>query len=137
MTLEPVLFPDVTAAICSLLADELEVPTGTQPPQNRSEPSGSALVVVRRAGGVVASKVIDRATVVVEAWHTSYEDAHDLAQLARAHLLAINNDRIGDTLIYGAVELGAPGWDPDPVSGSPRFTGTWSLNVRGSALVGS
>lgn len=135
--IDPILFPDVTAAVCSLLADATAVPTGYRRPTTTSTPPGGPSIVVRRQGGTVADKVIDRATIVVEAWHTTYEDADDLAQLARAHLLAINNDQIDGTLIYGCVELGAPGWDPDPLSGSPRFTGTWTLNVRGSALVGS
>lgn len=128
---DPVLFPDVTAAVCALLHDTTGEATDYRPTPGHD---GGKLLVARRTGGVAADVVIDRATVVVEAWADTYEDAQDLAQTARAHLLAIHNEQVGDALLYRAVELGAPGWDPDPLSGSPRFTGTYTVEVRGSAI---
>src|SRR5690606_25657363 len=100
---DPVLFPDATATLCTFLA----AATG-EATDYRVTPGydGGKLLVVRRTGGQVRDVVIDQATMVVEAWDDSYEDAHDLAQLARAYLLAAWNTRIDDTVLYRVVELG-------------------------------
>ena len=126
-----VLFPDAVAAILTHIHTALDVPTDYRPTPGRT---AGPLVVARRAGGTSADRVIDRATLVIEAWEDTYGEAEALAQQVRAELLAITNQRIDDTLIYRVVELGAFGWDPDPVSGSPRFTGTYAPDVRGVSV---
>ena len=84
----------------------------------------------------IAVSSISRASkrFVVEAWAPTVEEASDLAQLARAHILATENEQHAGALLYRAFELGAPGDDPDPLSGDPRFTATYRVTARGVAL---
>lgn len=126
----PVLFPDVAEAVATYLADVLEVDTTNVIPNPRPE----TFVVVQRVGGVGREVVVDDALVVVDAWSLNDGEASDLAQLARAHLLAIQNEFVGDTLIYQVVDGSAPGRLPDPLSSHSRFTATYTVTVRGSAL---
>lgn len=137
MNIEPVLFGDVVTVLLGHLNETTGVDTGYRPPADRTSTSGPFLVM-SRTGGAKNSRVIDRATVVLESWHNSYAEAHDLAQEAGAHLLAITNERPdGQLLVYQVTELGGPGWDPDPDTRSPRFTATYTADVRGVALTGS
>lgn len=127
---DAVLFPDTAAAVCTYLNDTLGVTTGSKVPN----PRPAEFYRVQRVGGASREVVIDDATVIVEAWAPTDEEADDLAQLARAHLLALNGDFIGSTLLYRAVDLSAPSNDPDPISGSPRSTATYQVMARGAAL---
>lgn len=125
-----VLFPDTAAAVCTHLRTTLGVDTDVKVPTDRP----AEFYRVQRVGGVSREMVMDDATIVVEAWAPSEEEADDLAQLARAHLLAISNDYVGDTLLYRCVDVAAPGLLPDPISGSPRSTATYQVTARGVAL---
>jgi len=125
-----VLFPDTAAAVASYLNDTLGVTTDIKVPNPRPD----EFYRVQRVGGTSREMVMDDATVVVEAWAPTEAEADDLAQLARAHLLAIHNDYIGSTLLYRCVDVAAPGLLPDPVSGSPRSTATYQVTARGAAL---
>lgn len=127
---DAVLFPDTAAAVCTYLNTTLGVQTSNKVPN----PRPAEFYRVQRVGGTSRELVIDDATIVVEAWAPTDEEADDLAQLARAHLLAIYNDTVGETLLYRAVDVAAPGLLPDPISGSPRSTATYQVTARGVAL---
>lgn len=125
-----VLFPDAAAAVCTLLNTTLGVTTDTKVPNPRPD----EFYRVQRVGGTSREIVVDDATIVVEAWAPTDQEAADLAQLARAHLLAAQNDTYDGTLIYRVIDVGAPGLLPDPLSGSPRSTATYQVTVRGVSL---
>lgn len=127
---DAVLFPDVAAAVCTYLRTTLGVPTGSKVPNPRPD----EFYRVQRIGGVSRSVVLDDALLVVEAWAPTDQEADDLAQLARAHLLALCSDHVGSTLLYRATDASAPALLPDPVSGSPRSTATYQVTARGVAL---
>lgn len=141
MIRDAVVFPDAAAATLSHLRDVFgwdvdDHRTGTHPPDDRKVGDGP-LIVARRVGGTAEGIVIDNASVVFEFWHDTEDEAHDLAQLGRAHLLALWGSSIDGVLIYGVTEFGGPASDPDPLQRSPRFTATYSVAVRGSTLVES
>lgn len=125
-----VLFPDAAAAVCTHLHETLGVTTGTKVPN----PRPAEFYRVQRVGGVSREMVMDDATIVVEAWAPTDEEADDLAQLARAHLLSIENTFVDDALLYRVVDVAAPALLPDPISGSPRSTATYQVTARGVAL---
>lgn len=125
-----VLFPDVTEAVCSFLNDTLGVTTGATVP----DPRPAEFYRVRRIGGASREVVVDDALVVLEAWAPTEQEADDLAQLARAHLLSICSDHVGSTLLYRVTDASAPAFLPDPVSGVPRSTATYQVAARGVSL---
>lgn len=91
---EPVvLYGDARAetitALRAALAPRVE-PYAAGVPVDKAKPAGSAPVVVVPSADVVGgvARVTQNATVRVQVWHCTDADAHDLAQLARALLLA-------------------------------------------------
>lgn len=131
MIRDVVVFPDAVAAVTSYLSGALGVPTSKRIPN----PRPAEFYRVFRAGGTSRDVVIDDATIVVEAWAPSDEEADDLAQLARGHLLAIAGHTLDDgTLVYGATEVAAPADLPDPVSAQSRSTATYQVRVRGVSI---
>jgi hypothetical protein len=130
-----VLFPDIEAILVTYLADELadhdtEVTVSNRVPS----PRPARFVTVRRVGGITTSVVTDAATVAVEAWSQSDEDAHDLAQLCRALIHDMTGTVQSGATIYRTSEFGGPVNLPDPESEQPRYTLTVSVTARGSAL---
>lgn len=131
MLRDVVLFTDAVAAVTTYLADTLGVATAKRIPNPRPD----EFFRVFRAGGASRDVVIDDATIVVEAWAPTDEEADDLAQLARAHLLAIAGHTLDDgTLIYGVTEVAGPADLPDPLSAQSRSTATYQVRTRGVAL---
>lgn len=127
---DPILFPDAAEAVATYLAEATEVRSVNTVPH----PRPAEFLLIRRVGGFARDLVMDDALIVVEAWSATDGEASDLAQLARAHLLAIRNEFVGDTLVYRAVDASAPANLPDPLSSQSRFTATYTVTVRGSTL---
>lgn len=127
---EPVLFPDAVAAVTTWLADNLGLPTCETVPNPRPD----VFYRVQRVGGAARDVVVDDATIVVEAWSVSPEEAMDLAQLARAYLHALVNTYVDDTLVYRVSDVAGPASLPDPLSNQARVTATFQVTVRGAAL---
>lgn len=127
---DAVLFPDTAAAVASFLNDTLGVETSNRVPN----PRPAEFYRVQRVGGVSREIVIDDALILVEAWASTDGEADDLAQLARAHLLAICGDHVDGVLLYRAVDASAPALLPDTLSGQSRSTATYQVSARGVAL---
>jgi len=125
---DSVLFPDATAVLCSWLSDHLAVPVGARVPN----PRPASFVVVKRFGGVRASRVSDRPMLGVECWAENDAAAQDLAQLARAHLYDMGGNTIDGTPVYRTTEVAGPAALPDPDSLQSRYTLTVSVHLRGS-----
>lgn len=128
--LEPILFPDAAAIVATHLNAELTEPVGDRVPN----PRPNAFVIVYRTGGARRSTVVDAATIVVEAFGATEAAAHDLSQLARAHVLSMPGLTVSGVPVYDVDEFGAPSNQPDPVSGQPRYVFTVSVAVRGEAI---
>ncbi len=131
--MEPaVLFPDATLVVVDYLRPLL-APASVHAKVPNPRPAGPFLVV-RRTGGPRGSLVHDLAQMTLDAWGPTEAAAHDLAQLARAHLHAMRGSVQGGVAVYRVTEFAGPGNLPDPLSDSPRFTQTFQLGLRGQAL---
>lgn len=125
-----VVFPDAVSVVVGHLDGELDATVGSRVPN----PLATPLVVVRRTGGPRLNLVADNPTLTVEAWADTEEAAHDLAQLARAHVAAMPGRTFDGVAVYRFTEVAGPGSLPDPLSDKPRFTLTVQLAMRGTAL---
>lgn len=128
---EVILFGNVTAAVKKHLDGVLG---GTKAYANVPNPRPDQFVLLTASGGSDLSIVHDRALLMVDSWGKSAGTASDLAQLARAHLKAIRNQRIGDVLIYSAQPIGGLVYIPDPDSNVPRFRQNFQFTTRGHAI---
>lgn len=127
---DPVLFADAAAAVATHLSDTLGVQTCARVPN----PRPAEFYRIIRVGGATRERVMDDATIVVEAWAPTDQEADDLAQLARAHLLALINTYVDGTLVYRVTDVAAPANFPDPISGVSRVTATYVVTTRGLVL---
>lgn len=78
-----------------------------------SNPLPLPYVRVRRIGGRV-NGVVDSARIDCLVWHHTEDYRLPLARLVHDLLLAIANDNVDGTLLYGAVDFLAPIPAPDP-----------------------
>lgn len=122
-----VLFPDATDVVCRLLDPVLPVPVRSKVPNPRPD----SFVTIRRTGGPRKDLVTDNAQITVEAWAETEEEAHDLAQVARAHIGAASGSVVAGVAIYRVTEQAGPGILPDPVSDQPRYSQTFNIALRG------
>jgi hypothetical protein len=127
---ETILFPVVETVVIDHLATMLGVPvSGNVPPALPDQ-----WVRILRTGGPSRARVLDEAQVTVEAWAVRAPDAAQLAQLARAHIHAMQGRTVGGVLVVRVTPFGGPAWLPDPTSKQHRFTWTEQITVRGTAL---
>ena len=108
----PRLLPDTDLLVSTLLRPALGtgVTVTTEIPDNAT--SVLPLVIATRipAGGAVHPRFLDRATVSVEAWHHSKQQASDLAEETRVALYAAWEQQL--TTLHGHIayydEMAAP-----------------------------
>ncbi|AKY02181.1 tail terminator [Streptomyces phage SF1] len=129
----PIVFPDAAALVCTYLREQLvdrevRVPVGTRVPS----PRPARFVRIERIGGLRLDRVTDRPRLDVHCWGASEEDAHDLAQLVRALLLAIPGWR--GAAAYDVAEVGGPNTLPDATSGQDRVALAVEIALRGKSL---
>lgn len=131
--MEPVVFPDATALVISWLSVHLVEPVTSDVPNPRPE----AFVTVDRTGGPRRNLIADNPQITVEAWGATKEEAHDLAQAARAYVHTLLGETVNGAFVSRVDELSGPANLPDPLSDQPRFSQSFSLVVRGEVLTGS
>lgn len=128
-----VLYRDAEFEVIDYLTDTLvgrsesyaqDVGLGTRKPNPMTVP----FVAVRRSGGVSDAIVVDHPRVDVQVWHSDDANAHDLAQLLRALLLAMT----GSGGVIRARDFLGPTPIPDSETSSPRYLFTVELAMRGS-----
>lgn len=85
---------------------------------------------VRRTGGPVVSRVLDKAQITVTAWAGSSTRAREIADVARQTLM---DSALGGNGIH-AVTVASMYSDPDPDSGADRYTFTIFMTVRAARL---
>lgn len=129
----PIVFPDAAEVAATYLREQLAargqpVPVGTRVPN----PRPPRFVRVERIGGPRLDTITDRPRLDVHCWGDTEESAHDLAQLARALLLAIPGWR--GAVAYDVAEVGGPNTLPDPETSSPRVAFAVEVSLRGKRL---
>lgn len=133
---EVIVFPDVEAIVISYLNAEFAARSetaraSTKVPKTRP----TKFVRVLRTGGP-SEFIMDRAQLTLEAWANKATDAIALMQLTRGLMHAI--DRVtysGSTYqFYAPQEFSGPANLPDPDSSQERYTETFSVGVRGTAV---
>lgn len=130
---ELIVFPDAIELVVNELRAELpaygfgDATVITRIPSTRPE----VLVLVRRLGGTRLNLVTDEPLIGVECWAPELEEAHDLAQMCRALVLALQGTTSGGVPVYRVTEAGGLIDLPDPLSSQPRFTFTAAIAVRG------
>jgi hypothetical protein len=94
--------------------------------------SEAQIVVTRLFGGDdLGEAPIDQATVQIDAWAPTHDEAHDIAATIRAALHDIRTPTAfgSEGTTYGALTDGIV-WAPDDESDSPRYVLTTQLTIR-------
>lgn len=121
-----VVMPDTAAAVIAYLNTALPEPFYRAVPPVRPATFGT----VQRQGGPRRNPVTDEAQLGIECWAASPEAAHDLAQLARAHIYALPGAVVAGVRFYRVTEVGGVADLPDPLSEQPRFVFAVSVAAR-------
>lgn len=130
-----VTFPDTASLVLNAISTELSVDRYDAAPPGRE--GTETFLVAQRLGGPSRVRVVDDATVGLEAWAPTRDEAHDLIQQARAILHSLVGTQLDGVPIYKVDEFAGPAWLPDPTSGHPRFTLTATVSVRGDSTLSS
>lgn len=120
------MLPDVEALVVAFLNGNLTPPVKTRVPNPRPD----AFVRAWRTGGTAVNRVLERATITVQAWGADSNDTVAAAELAGQARHALLNAYTEMPLVRGVVEMTAPYYDPDPGTGIARYTFTHQLLVR-------
>ena len=118
-----VVFEDVEAMVVAFLRDATGQSVSTKVPRNRPDRFTRAWCT----GGGASNRVVERAQITVTCTATSETDASDDAK-ARRH--AFQHDYLRMPLVRGVREVSRPYSDPDPDTGSDRYSFTVELTVR-------
>jgi hypothetical protein len=125
-----IVFPDTVALLCDYLNAQTGIDTGRSVPHDRTD--SSTFLRLQRTGGPRHTLVSDAATVIVESWAPTPEEAHDLAQEVRALVNALQGQIVDDVPVYLVNEVSGPADLPDPLSNQSRYTQTFEVHVRGT-----
>lgn len=122
---EILIAPDVEAVVIAGLTAGLpdDVTVTTKIPN----PRPPKLVRVRRRGGPRADVVLETALVLIECWAPDEESASALARLTAGLVASLAGETVSGHHITHAEILGGPSNDPDPATGTPRYTITGQL----------
>lgn len=122
-----VTFGDVAADVLTSIRTTLNVAAFGSVPNPRPD----TFVVAQLAGGTPRTEVSEIARVVVGCWAQTDEDAHDLCQRVRRHLLAlVDGTARPNGSMFVTVDITAPpAMVPDPESTQPRFRLTADIHV--------
>lgn len=135
---EVIVAPDVETIVIQYLTAEFAARAGYTTTKAYSKIPASRpakFVRVLRTGGVF-DFVIDRAQITLEAWADKAADAMALMQLTRGLMHAIDRVTVSGVTyqFYDPQEFSGPANLPDPESGQERYTETFSVGVRATAL---
>lgn len=128
---ELVLFPDVEAYLAGVLPtfpDLAGVPVKTRV----SNPRPPTFIRVTRVGGQRRDLITDLASVVVQTWAPTEDQAALLAKKTRAALGSLSASDHGGVFVQRSEEVTAPEWFPDPASGTPAYQMTFQIQTRGT-----
>lgn len=109
-----VVFPDAEETACAVLRAALDAGThiGTEWPEGWQAKLATGLVSVTRGGGATVQRfVTEDVTLDIDVLAATKAQAHDLAQLVRAHLHAAEGTTVGGAQIYTVTDISLP-WLP-------------------------
>lgn len=132
---DPVLFPDSALTVIDGLLDVLPddgYDIGVY--ETVPNPRPDEFVTVERVGGPRANIAQDSAHLAIDCWSTSDSAAHDLAQVVRAHIIAMKGSVVDGNAVGRVDELSGPSSNPDPASSQPRYSFQVTVAVRGATL---
>lgn len=116
-------FPDAEAMVVAFLNDRVDPPVATKV----GNPRPSRYVRVWRTGGSATNRVLERVQITVTCGAGSSVTASQDAQSCRRALL---NEYTAMPLVRGVTEITGPYYDPDPDTGTDRYSFTHELSVR-------
>jgi len=116
-------FPDVDAMVRVFLLPRVSVPVHISVPKDRPD----SFIRAWRNGGAATNRVLDNATVTVEAWADSSVKAAELAEDVRG---LFHHEYTAMPLVRGVEEISGPYSIPDPESGTARYRFSVRLRVR-------
>ncbi len=115
--------PEVT----NLVATYLRTATGEQAQGRAPATVPPRFIHVMRTGGVLVNRIVDRAQVTLTCWAADVAAAE---RLAADVALAMTSASGSVDLVRGVGEISGPYFDPDPVTGRPRYSMTVPVTVR-------
>lgn len=123
---EAILFRDIEALVCNYLRHPLlgGIHVGIRVPPARP----AEFIRILRFGGMKETLISEAAIISVEAWAQTEARASLLLSQCRALLNA------ADGTIYGVHEVSGPANLPDPTTAQIRFTMSFQIRARGTAL---
>lgn len=134
--MNPVLFFDAEAILCSYLRAELialvgTMHVGTNVPTDNFDGEFVRLI---RTGGPKQTQVSDNPQITIECWARTEDRAFEIATNVRALLIGLQSTSYGTTTFYRMFEFTGPQNNPDPDSDQPRYSWTFTIGCRGEAL---
>lgn len=125
-----VVFPDAEAVTIAHLRSVLDtsVMVDSEWPEHLAD--SLPVVSVSRGGGATRlAAVTDEATLDIDVLAATKAEAHDLAQLVRAHLVATQGRVIPGARVYSVDDTSFI-WLPDETTGIPRYVLVMSMLLR-------
>ncbi|MEU3683775.1 hypothetical protein AB0E99_22945 [Streptomyces sp. NPDC030592] len=138
MTSPPVVvFPDAELVAVTVLRTALDPATtvGTEWPDDLLQAVQGGVVSVTRGGGAIVQRdVLEDVTLDIDILAADKGQAHDLAQLVRAHLRAVRGTTVDGAQIYGVADVSLiwlP-YEPDTDTAViPRYVLVMQIRLRG------
>ncbi|MEV8124771.1 hypothetical protein AB0P07_11760 [Streptomyces sp. NPDC085944] len=138
MTSPPVVvFPDAELVTVTVLRAALDKATtvGTEWPDDLLQAVQGGVVSVTRGGGAIVQRdVLEDVTLDIDILAADKGQAHDLAQLVRAHLRAVRGTTVDGAQIYGVADVSLiwlP-YEPDTDTAViPRYVLVMQMRLRG------
>ncbi|MDT7847192.1 hypothetical protein [Streptomyces justiciae] len=136
MTTPLYVFPDAELLAVTVLRTALEAGTviGTEWPPDLLDQLAAGVVSVTRGGGAVVQRnVLEDVTLDIDVLAATKAEAHDLAQLVRAHLHAARGTTVGGAQIYAVTDTSLiwlpylPDAETDPI---PRYVLVMQMRLR-------
>ena len=131
-----VLFPDIEGLLVAYLHGALlqrgsDLLVSTEVP--RTPPDGRVEDYIRLEliASTRRSLTIDEPVFIIETASSTKARALELASLVRGLVPAMAD--VPRTPIYGTDEVARPFWFPDLLSGTPRYSQTHAIRIRGYA----
>ncbi|MEU9245876.1 hypothetical protein [Streptomyces sp. NPDC048385] len=140
-SLPVVVFPDAEQVAATVLRAGLEagVTVGTEWPQGLAAAVTAGVVSVTRGGGATIQRfVTEDVTLDIDVLAAEKGQAHDLAQLARAHLRAAEGTTVDGAQIYSVADISLvwlpyqPDAETTPI---PRYVLVMQMRLRGRRAV--
>ncbi|WP_217545568.1 hypothetical protein [Streptomyces sp. GbtcB6] len=140
-SLPVVVFPDAELVAVTVLRAALDagVTVGTEWPEDLAAEVKTGVVSVTRGGGATVQRfVTEDVTLDIDVLAAEKGQAHDLAQLARAHLQAAEGTSVDGAQIYSVADISLvwmpyqPDAETTPI---PRYVLVMQMRLRARAAV--